>query len=247
MVKVSVIIPTYNRFECLNDAIGSVLEQTMEDYEIIVINDKSKDPKYYSINLKERYGDKIKVIHLTENSKTKFGHASAGYVRTMGIKEAQGKYIAFLDDDDIWFPTKLEKQLKSMEETGCNMSSTEGLHGDRDERYDKNKRYQKYNSEKHFGCLKRIYKEKGIDISKGFPKIWDYNFINIHNCIITSSVIVKKSILEDIGCMKNLPNGKEDYDCWKRCSKHTNIVYLDDDVYFYYSSISDHTNRYEYY
>jgi len=246
MVKVSVIIPTYNRYDCLNDAIKSVLQQTMEDYEIIIVNDKSNDPKYYSTNLKERYGDKVKVIHLIENSKTKLGYASAGYVRTVGIKEAKGEYIAFLDDDDIWFPTKLEKQLKAMEETGCNMSSTEGLHGDRDERYDKNKRYEKYNSEKHFGCLKKIYKDKGIDISKGFPPIWGYNFINIHNCIITSSVIVKKKILEDIGYMKNLPNGKEDYDCWKRCLKHTNSVYLDDDAYFYYSSISDHTNRYNY-
>jgi hypothetical protein len=93
---------------------------------------------------------------------------------------------------------------------------------------------------------KKIYRDKGIDISKGFPQIWGYNFINIHNCIITSSVIIKKSILEETGYMKNLPNGKEDYDCWKRCLKHTNSVYLDDDVYFYYSSISDHTNKYDY-
>ena len=74
-----------------------------------------------------------------------FGHASAGYVRTIGMKEAKGEYIAFLDDDDIWFPTKLEKQISAMDRTNCGMSSTEGLIGKKNERYNENKRYKRYN------------------------------------------------------------------------------------------------------
>lgn len=247
MVKVSVIISTYNRFNCLLEAIESVMSQTMQDFEIIVINDKSREKDYYSFDFKEKYGDKVKVIHLDINSSSRFGHASAGYVRTIGMKQATGEYIAFLDDDDIWFPTKLEKQLDAMKKTGCDMSSSEGLVGDRSERYNSNKKYKKYNREKHFNYLRdHRYKPRGIDISKGFPEIWDKKFIDIHNCMITSSVVVKKSILDKIGYMKNLPNGKEDYDCWKRCLEYTNSVYLEDDVYFFYASVGDHNGRFVY-
>ena len=247
MVKVSVIISTYNRFNCLIEAIDSVMQQTMQDFEIIVVNDRSKQEQYYCCDFKSKYGDKLKVIHLDKNSSSMFGHASAGYVRTVGMREAKGIYIAFLDDDDIWFPTKLEKQISAMNRTKCDMSSTEGLIGKKNERYNENKRYKRYNREEHFNYLRdHRYKPNGIDISKGFPEIWDKNFINIHNCIITSSVVVKKSILSKIGYMKNLPNGKEDYDCWKRCLEHTNSVYLEDDVYFFYASMGDHSGRFVY-
>ena len=64
--------------------------------------------------------------------------------------------------------------------------------------------------------------------------------------MIASSVIVKKTILENIGYMKNLPNGKEDCDCWRRCLEHTDSVYLDDDVYFFYASLADHDGKYKY-
>ena len=247
MVKVSVIIATYNRFNCLIEAIDSVMRQTMQDFEIIVVNDRSKQEHYYCCDFKSKYGDKLKVIHLDRNSSSMFGHASAGYVRTIGMKEAKGEYIAFLDDDDIWFPTKLEKQISAMNRTNCYMSSTEGLIGKRNERYNENKRYKRYNREEQFNYLRdHRYKPNGIDISKGFPEIWDKNFINIHNCMITSSVVVKKSILSKIGYMKKLPKGKEDYDCWKRCLEHTNSVYLEDDVYFFYASVDDHNGRFVY-
>ncbi len=246
MVKVSVIIPTYNRFNCLLEAIDSVTNQTMQDLEIIVINDKSKQEEYYSFDFIKKYGDKVKIIHLEKNSACLFGHASAGYVRTVGMKQAKGEYIAFLDDDDIWFPTKLEKQIAAMNKTGCEMSSTEGLHGNKNQRYNINNKYPKFNKEKHFGCLVKIYKNKNIDISNKFPEVWNKKFVEIHNCMIASSVVVKKDILDKIGYMKNLPNGKEDYDCWKRCLDHTDSVYLEDDVYFFYASINDHDNRYNY-
>tara|TARA_Y100000741_G_scaffold362334_2_gene347950 strand:+ start:612 stop:1352 length:741 start_codon:yes stop_codon:yes gene_type:complete len=246
MVKVSVIIPSYNRFNCLLEAIDSVMVQTMQDFEIIVINDKSIQEDYYSFDFNKKYGDKIKIIHLEKNSSKIFGHASAGYTRTVGMKEATGEYIAFLDDDDIWFPSKLENQMNAMVNFGCHMSSTEGLHGNRNERYNKNKKYLKFNSEKHFTALVKIYRDKKVDISKGFPKIWNKEFLEIHNCMIASSVIVKKTILENIGYMKNLPNGKEDCDCWRRCLEHTDSVYLDDDVYFFYASLADHDGKYKY-
>tara|TARA_Y100000389_G_C17437240_1_gene506290 strand:- start:560 stop:1303 length:744 start_codon:yes stop_codon:yes gene_type:complete len=246
MIKVSVIIPTYNRFKYLLNAIESVLNQTHKDIEVIVVNDCSREEEYYSFDFKAKFGDNVRIIHLDKNTKKMFGHASAGYCRTVGCKEANGEYIAFLDDDDIWFPVKLEKQLLAMRENNCEMSSTEGLIGNKNEIYNINSKYQMYNSDKHFKCLKNIYSKQNIDLTNGFPKIWDKKFINIHNCMITSSVIVKKDILEKINYMKYLRNGKEDYDCWKRCLEYTDSIYLEDDVYFFYASVADHNNRFEY-
>ena len=124
MVKVSVIIATYNRFNCLIEAIDSVMRQTMQDFEIIVVNDRSKQEHYYCCDFKSKYGDKLRVIHLDKNSSSMFGHASAGYVRTVGMREAKGEYIAFLDSDDIWVKNKLEVQLKFMEKNNQVLSHT---------------------------------------------------------------------------------------------------------------------------
>jgi glycosyltransferase involved in cell wall biosynthesis len=243
MDKVSVIIPTYNRFNCLLDSIKSVLNQTYKNIEIIVVNDCSKQEDYYNFNF-QKLSNKIKIIHLQNNSKKKFGYPCAGYVRTTGIKESTGNYVAFLDDDDIWFPDKIQNQIKMMKLHNCDMSSTEGLIGKT--RFNPNQTYKKYNSEQHFGYLKGRYKSKGIDISDGFPKIWNLDFIKIHNCIIASSVLVKKKLLEKIDYFKFLPNGKEDYDCWKRLLEHTNCYYLSDKPYFYYASFPDHDGKYNY-
>ena len=124
--KVSVVISTYNRFNYLLNTIKSVIEQTYSNIEIIVVNDKSTQNEYYDYDWKI---NNIKIIHLEKNSKDIFGYACAGYVRNKGIKLASGKYIAFCDDDDIWFPNKIEIQINAMKETGCKMSSTDGLYG----------------------------------------------------------------------------------------------------------------------
>ena len=145
MEKVSVIIPTFNRFKYLLNTIRSVKEQTYKNLEIIVVNDCSTQKEYYEYNWEE---NGIIMIHLEENSKQKFGFACAGYVRNQGIKISSGEYIAFCDDDDIWFPKKLELQLNAMKETGCKMSSTDGLIGSGI--FDSNKKYEIYTKRRIF-------------------------------------------------------------------------------------------------
>ncbi len=98
--KVSVIIATYNRSHFVCEAIESVLNQTFQDFEIIVIDDGSIDNTKQVL---EKYGSHIQYI-FQENK----GRAEA---RNTGIKNAKCEYIAFLDDDDIWLPNKLEKQV----------------------------------------------------------------------------------------------------------------------------------------
>ena len=104
MDKVSVIIPTYNRFKYLLNTIESVKKQTFTNLEIIVINDKSTQKEYYEYDWD---ANNIIIIHLQENTKKMFGYACAGYVRNKGIERSTGNYIAFCDDDDIWFPKKI--------------------------------------------------------------------------------------------------------------------------------------------
>lgn len=232
--QVSVIIPTYNRFKYLLNAIESVKNQTYTNIEIIVVNDCSTEKQYYEYDYKQAFGDNFTMINLEETSKSKFNYGCAGYVRNQGINISKGKYIAFLDDDDIWFPQKIELQLKAMKETGCQMSSTDGLIGKGI--YDSTKLYKKYNAEQHYNTLQNIYKSKGSNLLvNGFPRTWNLDFLNIHNCIICSSVIMEKEILNKISNMKNFRNGEEDYDCWLRGLKHTDSVYVPD-ICFYYDA-----------
>jgi teichuronic acid biosynthesis glycosyltransferase TuaG len=229
MEIVSVVIPTYNRFRYLLNTIKSVKAQTYTNIEIIVVNDCSTEPEYYSYDWSK---NGINMIHLDKNSKSIFGYACAGYVRNMGVVQASGDYIAFCDDDDIWFPSKIDLQLKAMKESGQKMSCTDGLFGNGV--YDDSKIYKKYNAEHYFNELKNIYKNKGSKrLNDGFPEVWDLDFLTVHNCVVTSSVLIRKDLLEEINYMKRIRNSKEDYDCWLRALEHTNIVYVDE-VCFYY-------------
>ena len=122
----------------LLNTLQSIQSQTYTTIEIIVVNDCSTEKEYY-----EYSWPGIKIIHLEKNSKDLLWFACAGYVRNKGIEASSGKYIAFCDDDDIWFPSKLELQLNAMKKTGCKMSSTDGLFGK--DIYDNTKLYKKYN------------------------------------------------------------------------------------------------------
>jgi glycosyltransferase involved in cell wall biosynthesis len=117
-VKVSVIIPTYNAARFVTTAIDSVLAQTFKDFEILVIDDGSTDN---TREILEKYDSpQIHYLH-----KKNGGVSSA---RNYGIENSRGKYIAFLDADDLWLPEKLEKQvalLESNEEIGLCYVATE--------------------------------------------------------------------------------------------------------------------------
>ena len=99
---VSVIIATYNRAHIISHAIESVLKQTCKDYEIIVVDDGSSDGTEQL--LRERYAEKIVYIGREAN-------AGLSAARNTGIQAARGRYVAILDDDDLWLPEKLEMQI----------------------------------------------------------------------------------------------------------------------------------------
>jgi glycosyltransferase involved in cell wall biosynthesis len=104
MPLASVLIPTYNRAQYLKEAIRSVQDQTFQDLEIIVIDDGSTDNTREVI--KEISSPEIKYLY-QENR-------GAGAARNAGIRASSGKWIAFLDADDIWMPSKLELQIQAL-------------------------------------------------------------------------------------------------------------------------------------
>lgn len=227
---VSVVIPSYNRFEYLLDAIKSVQNQTYTNIEIIVVNDCSTQEQYYSFD----FGSVVNIYHLPQNSKEIFGYPSGGYVRNYGCKMATGKYIAFLDDDDIFLKNKIAEQVGMMEYLDFSFCCTNGYIGNG--KYDDGKRYDKFIEHNHENVLKKFRKRNNEHlIATKYPNIFTRKIIDIHNLIVTSSVIVNREMFYEIGMFRHLPNGIEDYDAWKRILNRYKCYYLSF-PYFYYNN-----------
>ncbi len=225
---ISVIIPTYNRYDYLCNAIDSVRAQTYKNKEIIVIDDCSTDIRYS--NIKD-----VQYIRLNPGSKEKFGYPCGAFPRNVGMRVAKGEYIAFLDDDDIWMPEKLEIQIKEMKKYNYEVSCTEGYFGRGF--YNPNDTYELYNGEHYWNDLKKIYK-----LNNSFPDIFTREFIEIHNPIITSSVCFKRSIVDKIGLMPLYRNGGQmingikewqDYSYWKLMLHKRDCLYIKKPLFYY--------------
>lgn len=107
MPCISAIITTHNRINLLPRAVKSVLEQTYRDFELVIVDDASSDG---TMDLLKGYKDKgvIKNLRIAQSK-------GANNARNEGVKVSGGEYIAFLDDDDFWYPKKLERQLQEFE------------------------------------------------------------------------------------------------------------------------------------
>lgn len=111
---VSVIIPTYKRKETLKSAIESIKKQTYKNLEIIVVDDNAPQSEYRKTveEIMEQYKDNAEIIYI-KNEKNMGGAAA----RNVGIEAAKGEYLAFLDDDDTYYPEKIEKQIAVFEKS----------------------------------------------------------------------------------------------------------------------------------
>lgn len=113
---VSIVMPSYNTGLYIKDSIESVLAQTHSDWELIIVDDCSTDN---SVEVIESYGDpRIRLLRNEKNS-------GAAVSRNYALREARGRWIAFLDSDDTWAPEKLEKQLAFMKENGYAFTFTD--------------------------------------------------------------------------------------------------------------------------
>lgn len=105
MPRISVIIPVYNCESYIGEALKSILNQSVQDVEIIVVNDGSTDG---TLSVAEAFAEKDKNIRII--SQTNSGKPAVA--RNVGLRHAAGEYICFLDGDDLFLPGKLEKQLE---------------------------------------------------------------------------------------------------------------------------------------
>ncbi|HOD27262.1 MAG: glycosyltransferase family 2 protein [Bacteroidales bacterium] len=107
---ISIITPCYNSVDFISQTIDSVIAQTYTDWEMIIVDDNSKDNSPEIIQAYCRKDPRIKYIRTERPS------GSPTLPRNIGLKHARGRFIAFLDSDDMWLPTKLEEQLKLFRE-----------------------------------------------------------------------------------------------------------------------------------
>ncbi len=114
---VSIIMPSYNTAEYISESINSVIAQTYKNWELIIVDDCSTDntDEAVSVFLNDTR------IHYLKNEK----NSGAALSRNRALREAKGRWIAFLDSDDLWLPEKLEKQIKFMEDNGYGFSYTD--------------------------------------------------------------------------------------------------------------------------
>ena len=189
----SVIITTYNRAHLVTKSIESVLSQTFKEYEIIVVDDGSTDGTKGL--LEERYAGKIIYIGKKKNE----GLSAA---RNTGIEASKGKYIAFLDDDDLWLPEKLELQVNLMQKKPFLGLVYCGYYG----------------VNKTGGVLREVKPTK-----RG--KIFDD--ILLSNCLgPPSASLVKKEVFAKAGYFDENLSSSEDWDMWLRVSKLYEIDFV---------------------
>ncbi|WP_353778091.1 glycosyltransferase [Winogradskyella sp. 3972H.M.0a.05] len=193
----SVVIPLYNKELHIQKALDSVLHQSFEDFEVIVVNDGSTDNSETVV--KSFKDDRISIYNVDNGGPSR--------ARNFGVSKATSELIAFLDGDDYWKPHHLE-DLKNLYEEfpGC------GLYA---KAYDR--------ESKHY-VTKSIYKDIPDNNWKGIVNDFFHNSMN--NCIAhTSAIMIPKQIFDELnGFNENFDSG-EDTDLWIRAALHYPVAF----------------------
>lgn len=116
-ITVSILMPAFNALHTLGEAVASVQAQSHTDWELLIVDDASRDGTYARAEALAAEDIRIRLLRHAENK-------GAAATRNTALAAAQGRYIAFLDADDLWHPDKLRRQLAFMAETGAAFSYT---------------------------------------------------------------------------------------------------------------------------
>lgn len=192
---VSVIVPTFNRPDRLQEAVKSILAQSMQDFEILVVNDCGQD-----VSNIERLDPKQRIRYIS-HSKNK-GLAGA---RNTGLRAAKGKYIAYLDDDDLFYPDHLET-LTSLLESGIAQVAYTDSHRASEEIVEG----------------KRVVRAREVVYSVDFS----YDNIYLSNFIPVLCVMHARSCIDRVGEFDEYLKRTEDWDLWIRMSQAYQFVHI---------------------
>lgn len=187
---VSIVMPAYNCENYVEESINSIFAQTYQNWELLVLDDGSKDNTLKVINELANKDSRIK-------SKPNEKNLGVSATRNRGIEAASGEWIAFLDSDDIWHPSKLEKQLKAADEKSAEFVFTGASY----------------------------INEEGVPFKGIFnvPEEVTYSRLRKQNVISCSSVLVKKKYFENIKMERDEIH--EDYAAWLRILRLGVIAY----------------------
>ena len=228
---VSIITPAYNSATYIAETIESVLAQTYTNWEMLIVNDCSKDNTAEIVQSYAAKDKRIKLINLTQNS----GVAAA---RNTAIEKAKGRYIAFLDSDDLWKKEKLQKQLSFMQQNGYafTFTSYEHFKGTKENiqskvQVVKSLNYKQALKGNQIGCLTVMLDRKQIlNIHFTTQKHEDYIlWLNILKHGITAHGIHESLALYRTGNSKSISGNKLQSALWTwkvyRDSQKLNLIY----------------------
>jgi glycosyltransferase involved in cell wall biosynthesis len=220
MVTVSVVIPTYNRADVLPRAIDSVLDQSLQDFEVLVIDDGSTDNTESVI--KSYSDERIQYIPQDENR-------GANAARNRGIEESTGEYISFLDSDDVFFKDKLKRSYHTLEEMSEECAGVFTGYTLQDTRLSKSFQVTPpdivRSSDELVNKVLNTHKSRGIG---GF-----------------SSITMKRSAIDDIGLLDEELPSYQDLDLYIRALYNYDLIGIQEPLYTYYrhdSQISSETD-----
>src|SRR5699024_268404 len=192
--EVSVITPVYNAEKFLTETIKSVLNQTYESFEYLLIDDCSTDNSGSIVKELAKNDSRVKYIKLPENS-------GAAVARNKGIEKAKGRFIAFVDSDDKWYPEKLEIQL--------NFMATDN-------------RAFTYTSYEH------ISEEGEVLSSPKLPEKLDYSGLLKNTAIACSTVVIDRKVIGDF--RMPLVRKGQDTATWLKILRDHDYAYLVDEI-----------------
>jgi glycosyltransferase involved in cell wall biosynthesis len=200
--KVTVILPTYNRLQFLRTAVASVLAQTYRNWSLIIADDGSDDETRAHLAMLEKM-PQVKVVWLT--------HAgNPARTRNAALREADGELVAFLDSDDVWMPTKLESQVRTLSEhRECRWCYTAFLRVDEQGRplaAERNRRWTPFAGE-ILGPL-----------------------ISTAASLRTPSVLAERSLVAQVGGFDETLCAAEDYDLWMRLALASPVALVDEQL-----------------
>lgn len=193
---VSVIIPTCNRPDCLPNALDTAIIQTFRNFEVVVVNDGGLDVS----DIINKYQQKINIQYHVHS-----GNKGPSAARNTAIRNAKGKYIAYLDDDDIWYPNHLEIVVDTLETTSYSVAYTDA-----------------YRITQVMKDGEYVTMSKDVFHSQDFN--WEYFLVGDY--IGPLSILHEKACMEKIGFFDESLRTHEDLDMWIRMGRLYDFIHI---------------------